>query len=94
MDISQNNLERITTLTLSSRNEMGDIVVFKLICELIGNQSNIILTNENGKIIDAIKRSDVENAKRLILPNAQYIAPASLDKLNPLSINIDDYCKN
>lgn len=94
MDISQNNLERIAILTLSSRNEMGDIVVFKLICELIGNQSNIILTNENGKIIDAIKRSDVENAKRLILPNAQYIDPPSLDKLNPLSLNIDDYCKN
>ena len=94
IDISQNNLERIAILTLSSRNEMGDIVVFKLICELIGNQSNIILTNENGKIIDAIKRSDGEDAKRLILPNAQYIAPASLDKLNPLSLNIDDYCKN
>lgn len=93
MDISQNCLERIAVLTLSSRNEMGDIVVFKLICELIGNQSNIILTNENGRIVDAIKRSDIENSKRLILPNAQYIAPPSLEKLNPLTLDLDNYCK-
>ncbi len=93
IDISSENLERIAYLTFSSRNEMGDLVSLKLICEFIGNQANVILINENGRILDAIKRSDVETAKRLILPNAVYEAPPSLEKLNPLTLDVDAFCK-
>ena len=42
VDIIQPSLERVAVLVFSCSNEMGDIVEIKLICELIGNKSNII----------------------------------------------------
>ena len=85
LDITQNGFERVAELTFSATNEMGDTVNLKLICELIGNQANVILVKSDGRIIDALRHSDVETAKRLILPNAVYEYPESLGKKNPLN---------
>ena len=93
VDIIQPELERVAVLTFSSSNEMGDIVEIKLVCELIGNKANIILVNENGRIIDSLRHSDVESGGRLILPNAVYEFPEAQDKLNPLTTNISDIIK-
>lgn len=94
IDIRQPSLERVAELVFSSTNEMGDRVNISLVCELIGNMGNIILVNSDGKIIDSLKHSDVETAARLILPGATYELPTSQNKLNPLSCNITDLCKN
>ncbi len=83
VDVIQNGLERVVELVFSATNEMGDRVIYKLICELIGNQSNIILVNEKGNIVDSLKHSDVETAARLILPGAVYEYPQSLGKFSP-----------
>ena len=85
LDITQPELERIAEFRFSSVNEMGDTEVYRLVCEFIGNQSNVILVRENGKIADALKRSDVETAKRYLLPSADYEYPPSMNKINPLS---------
>ena len=84
IDITQNGFERVVELLFSATNEMGDTVSLKLVCELIGNQANVILVKSDGKIIDALRHSDIETAKRLILPNAVYEYPESLCKTNPL----------
>lgn len=81
IDVSQRGFERIVELSLEAVNEMGDRVNLKIICELIGNQSNVILLNESGRIIDALKRSDI-SAKRLILPGAHYEYPEPQQKLD------------
>ena len=82
--VTQPSLERVAVLEFSASNEMGDRVTKKLIAEFIGTSPNIILTNENGKIIDALRKSDIENEKaRLIQPGAAYILPNS-DKLSVL----------
>ena len=88
VDIMQPNLERVAVLVFSSSNEMGDIVEIKLVCELIGNKANIILVNENGRIIDSLRHSDIESGGRLILPNAVYEFPEAQDKLNPLTTEL------
>lgn len=88
VDIMQPNLERVAVLVFSSSNEMGDIVEIKLVCELIGNKANIILVNENGRIIDSLRHSDVESGGRLILPNAVYEFPEAQNKLNPLTTEL------
>lgn len=88
--ISMPSLERIAELELSATNELGDTVSLKLVCELISNQANVILVKEDGRIIDSLKRSDVETAKRLILPGAVYEYPPSQSKLNPLSLSAKD----
>lgn len=87
VDIQQPCLERIAELVFSATNEMGDIVEIKLICELISSSANVILVKD-GKILDALKRSGVEDAKRYILPGANYEYPEKQQKLNPLSCDI------
>jgi len=86
-NITQNGFERVVEFHLSATNEMGDSVNLRLICELIGNQANAILVNNEGKIIDALRHSDVETAKRYILPGAIYEYPESFKKTNPLSFD-------
>lgn len=93
VDIIQPSLERVAVLVFSCSNEMGDIVEIKLICELIGNKSNIILVNENGRIIESLRHSDIESGGRLILPNAVYEYPEKLQKLNPLTTDTDSLFK-
>lgn len=83
VSILQPDLERVAVFVFSALNEMGDIAQIKLVCELIGNQSNIVLVGENGKIIDALRHSDIENSDRLLLPNATYQFPNRCKKLNP-----------
>ena len=85
VDIRQPELERVAIFVFSATNEMGDIAEIKLVCELIGNKSNVILVNHDGKIIDAIRHSDVETSERLILPGAKYVLPERPQKLNPLT---------
>lgn len=83
--ITQDGFERIITIHLSALNEMGDAVSFSLVCELISNQANLILVDQNGKIVDAMRRSDIETAKRIIHPGASYIAPEKQQKLSLLN---------
>ena len=85
IDITQPSLERVAEFVFLAANEMGDTEEYRLVCELIGNQANVILVRENGKIVDALRHSDVETAKRYILPGAVYEYPESSGKLNPLT---------
>ncbi len=97
IDVVQNGLERIIELVFESLNEMGDLVRQRIVCELIGNQSNIILVGADGRILDSVRRSDIETAKRLIQPGAVYEYPDSQGKLNPLENDsgsiVDELCK-
>lgn len=90
--ITQPDLERVAEFNFSAINEMGDNENYRLVCELIGNSANVILLRENGKIIDALKHSDVENAKRLILPGAQYEYPEREKKLSPITSTCEQLC--
>lgn len=68
LKVSQPGFERIAEFTFSYTNEMGDIAEIRLAAEFIGNKTNIVLINENGKIIDALRHSDPESGGRMILP--------------------------
>ena len=87
-DITQPGTERIAELSFLATNEMGDSVSRHLICEFLGNKTNLILTDENGRILDALRRSDPESADRLLLPGAVYCYPSGQDKLDPFSAGV------
>ena len=89
VSVEQDGLERVLTLTFSSLSEMGDVIYPKVICELIGSQPNIILTDTSGIILDAVRRSDLETNPRIIQPGAKYTPPASPEKLNILEVKTD-----
>lgn len=89
-NITSPDLERIIKIDISSVNEMGDIITPCLIIELITGSANIILVDENSKIIDAVHRSQLENGGRIIHPGALYQPPTPLEKLNPITTPIND----
>uniref|UniRef100_UPI00288B9D24 Rqc2 family fibronectin-binding protein n=1 Tax=uncultured Anaerococcus sp. TaxID=293428 RepID=UPI00288B9D24 len=73
IDIRQYGLDRIVEFSISSIDEMGFDTSKKLIVEIMGRHSNIILTDGNYKIIDAIKRvNDHMSSVRQIFPSLTY----------------------
>ncbi|WP_312071958.1 Rqc2 family fibronectin-binding protein [Anaerotignum propionicum] len=92
IDICQPNFERIILLKIESANEMGDMTVKNLILEIMGKHSNLILTDENGRILDSIKRvSHEKSSVREVLPGKDYVLPPSQNKKNPLFAEQGDF---
>ena len=86
VDIVQPDFERIVELYIEATNELGDKENKKLIIEIMGRHSNIILTKADGTILDSIKHiSLVQSSVREVLPNRTYIRPPSQNKLSPLA---------
>lgn len=87
--------ERIIHMDIETKNEIGDISQKRLIVELMGKHSNIILVDiERNVIIDSIKHiSTAFNRHRSIMPGSTYIAPPNQGKINPLSIDSDTFIK-
>ena len=77
-NISTLGLERIAIIEFEGYNELNDLVKLKLIVELMGKHSNIILVNQNNVIIDSLKHLHTfSGSYRNILPNAVYEFPTS-----------------
>lgn len=89
--IEQYGMERIVTFSVQSRNEIGDITTKKLIIELMGKHSNVMLIDgEKEHILDSLKHvSPAQNRYRTILPGHEYKLPPSQNKLNPIEIDSD-----
>jgi len=67
--IEQMGYERTVIIEIESKNDFGELEMKKLIVEIMGKHSNIILTKENSIIIDSIKRVTPEMSRvRTILP--------------------------
>lgn len=88
-DINQYENERIIEIHFSGVNEIGDQENKKLIIEIMGKHSNIILLNEDkGHIIDSIKHiSPYQSRYRTVLPGHSYIYPPSQNKENPFNLD-------
>lgn len=85
LDIRQSGLDRVLRFEFECTNELGDKVMLSLAVEIMGKYSNVIFIDENGIIIDALKRVDMTmSSQRLVLPNIPYELPAQQDKLNIL----------
>ena len=83
--VKQMGLDRILRLEFEARNELGDPVQVIIFLEIMGRHSNLILTEENGKIIDAIRRVDITTSRvRQVLPGMTYVLPPSQNKLSLL----------
>jgi predicted ribosome quality control (RQC) complex YloA/Tae2 family protein len=88
LSIRQDGLERVLFFDFESMNELGDMVKLTLAAEVMGKYSNIILIGADGKVIDSIKRVDMNvSEKRLVLPGVRYQMPPVDEK----RLNIDDF---
>ena len=90
--IYQPGMERIIHFEIEHLNELGDLCKKILIIELMGKHSNIIFCNEDGTIIDSIKRiSSATSSIREVLPNREYFIPTTQgEKANPLDVSREE----
>lgn len=88
--VNQNGLERIVKINADAVNELGDPVRLTVVVEIMGRYSNVILLNEKGIIIDALKRIDESKSHiRCVLPGVLYTEPPAQSKLNLLNDDIE-----
>ena len=78
--------ERVVILEVETEDELGDRSLKKLVIEVMGRHSNIILLNRDDVILDAARHVDAEISRvREILPARHYEAPPAQEKLDPLA---------
>ena len=83
--IYQSDLDRIITLEIDMLGQSSKIITKKLICELTGKNSNLILTQDE-VIIDSLKHvGAAQSSYRTILPGKEYVAPPPQSGLNLLT---------
>ena len=84
-DIYQESMDRVVSIDINSRDEMGYDMNYTLVVELMGKHSNIILIEkESQMIVDAIKRISFDTKSiRQILPKTKY-SYLEDDKINIL----------
>ncbi len=81
----QIGLDRVVHFKFEATNELGDKVNITVATEIMGRHSNIIVFDQNGKIIDSIKRVDEEmSGVRQVLPGMSYTLPPSKTGINML----------
>lgn len=79
--ISSPGFERIVMIEIEAEDELGDRSIKKLVIEIMGRHSNLMLLNRNDIIHDAIRHIDASLSRvREVLPAHPYVLPPAQDK--------------
>lgn len=83
LEVKQLGLDRVVHFKFETTNELGDRVVLTLAVEVMGRHSNVILVDEENRIIDAVKRVTEEMSRvRPVLPGMRYVLAPAPARLN------------
>ena len=83
LSLTQLPMERAVDLCIESADELGELSRKHIWLELMGRNSNLILTGPDGRILDCIRRVDFEmSEKRQVLPGLFYHEPPTQGKLD------------
>ena len=87
VSMRQPEMERLLDLTFDCTDEMGSPAQKHLILEIMGRNSNLILTGEDGRILDCLRRVDFEmSEQRQVLPGLYYHLPPTQGKKDPFAL--------
>jgi len=90
--IRQEPLERVVTLTVLASDDLGERSRFTLVWEGMPRRANLILCDRDGRIIDCLRRVDLEAEQdRQVLPGLFYRLPTRQDKRSPLSMTEEEF---
>ena len=91
--VSQPKRDRLLVFEIGGYDEMGDPVHKKLVVEMMGQASNIILVDEEGRIIDCLRRiSSGDGIHRNLLPGMFYQLPPEQKKPDFFSVDQAQRC--
>ena len=83
-EIRQVGGDRIIHVDMDAVNELGDHVLRRLVLEIMGRHSNLMLLDENDRILEATRHVNPEMSRvRQIQPGMTYLPPPAQDKLDP-----------
>lgn len=92
LSAEQPGFERVIKLTFQTTDELGFPRTEFIYCEIMGKYSNVILTDENDRIINCVKPVDITtSSKRQVLPGMKYEAPPPQDKLIPTDADAEAF---
>ena len=95
VEIVQPPAERILDLTFDLHGpEMPAAARTRLIVEIIGRQTNLLLVDDGGRIRDALRRVRGGDGRRRIQPGATYERPAALHLPDLAAVNPDDLSRS
>ncbi len=84
-EIRQPPMERLVEFVLDCNDEMGEPTRRFLVVELMGRSSNVILLDNQRRIVDCLRRVDFEMAEnRPVLPGLYYEYPPAQLRKNPI----------
>jgi len=83
LSVSSPDMERIIDIEFEVNDEMGVATKRTLTCEIMARHSNIILRDAEDRVIDCLKRVDIEqSSRRQVLPGLFYELPPRQEKLS------------
>ena len=86
--LEQAGLDRVVTLTVRGTDELGIACEKRVVLECMGRNANLILLDADGRIIDCLRRVDMEmSQRRQVLPGLFYHLPPAPEKQDPLSVD-------
>lgn len=91
VSVVQPNFERIIEIHIEAKDELGDINIKRLIVEIMGRHSNIILVSPTDRVLGSVRHIDFSvSTVRQLLPGMEYQYPPSQGKLNPTEVTKED----
>lgn len=79
--------DRIVHMDMDTVNELGDHVARRLVLEMMGRHSNLMLLDENDRILEAARHVSAEMSRvRQIQPGLTYVPPPAQEKLDPATM--------
>jgi predicted ribosome quality control (RQC) complex YloA/Tae2 family protein len=86
--VRQVDMERIVQIDIRHRDELGDYALKRVVLEIMGRHSNLMLMDPaSGVIHDGIRHvTPAISSHRVVLPGALYVSPPSQNKVNPLLV--------
>ncbi len=89
IEIRQIKNDRILIFDFDGTTEIGDKTEYHLVCEIMGQRSNIVLCDCDYKILDAVKRVDETKSQvREILPGLRYEFPPMQEKCDIINDDV------
>ena len=88
--VEQLGFDRIAVFNVATYDDMGFPTTKKIICEIMGKYANLIVTDNDMKVLAALKIIDfAASTIRQVLPGLQYQIPSMPDRIPPMDITED-----
>jgi len=90
--LHQPDYERILEIEVEAVDDAGFLSKKTMVIEIMGKHSNIVLIDEQGIIVDSIKRIPPSmNSYRAVIPREKYVYPPKQGKIDPTHVSAKDF---